>query len=56
MRKKYEITKLLAVFLALSIIFSLALTYKVLMTDKDYEIFTNLEGPDTSDYFMKNNL
>ncbi|HMO77790.1 MAG TPA: hypothetical protein PKA42_02800 [Candidatus Paceibacterota bacterium] len=51
MRKKYEISKILTVFLGLLIIFSLTLMYKVLMIDRDYEIFTNPDGPDTSDYF-----
>lgn len=51
MRKKNETSKILTIFLVFSILLSIALTYKVLIIDKDYEIFTNPDGPDTSDYF-----
>lgn len=33
------------------ILFSIVTTYFVAMINKDFEIFTNPEGPDTSDYF-----
>lgn len=33
------------------IICSIAVTYYVIVVNKDFEIVTNPEGPDTSDYF-----
>ena len=33
------------------IIFSITVTYYVMITEKDYVIFTNPDGPVTADYF-----
>lgn len=43
----WAIKFLLIFFIALSI----TLMYGVFIVQKDYEIFTNPDGPDTSDYF-----
>ena len=33
------------------IAFSIIVTYYVMVIQKDYEIFTNPDGPETADYF-----
>jgi hypothetical protein len=33
------------------IIFSIFVTYYVMIVEKDYTIFTNPDGPETEDYF-----
>jgi hypothetical protein len=42
---------LLRIIFVFSIVFSLAVIYNVYMVNQSYEVFTNPEGPDTSDYF-----
>lgn len=33
------------------IVFSVVVTYYVMVVQQDYEIFTNPEGPETAEYF-----
>lgn len=42
---------MLRIMLVSMIVFSIVVTYHVMVIKKDYEIITNPEGPDTSDYF-----
>ncbi len=39
------------VIIAVLILFSIVTTYHVTVVQKDFEILTDPEGPDTSDYF-----
>lgn len=49
--KPSSISILIKILIALMIISSIFITYYVMVVKKDYEIFTNPDGPDTSDYF-----
>lgn len=39
-------------FFFLSVIFSIIIIYYVNVVQKDFFIYTNEDGPDTSDYFL----
>jgi hypothetical protein len=38
-------------FTVIGIVASIATVYYVMIVQKDYEVLTNPDGPDTSDYF-----
>ena len=46
-----KLGKILRVTTWLLILFSIAVTYYVMVVQQDYDILTNPDGPDTSDYF-----
>lgn len=50
MEKENLFSKILIIILFSLIACSITITYKVMVIDKSYEIFTNPDGPDTSDY------
>lgn len=45
-------TIILRTLYVLFFLFSVFVTYHELVVEKNYEVFTNPEGPDTSDYFI----
>jgi hypothetical protein len=45
-------TIILRTIYVLLFIFSVFVTYQELVVNQNYEIFTNPEGPDTTDYFL----
>lgn len=49
--KEDRISKILHILTAVLVVISIAITYYVMVVEKDYVIFTNPDGPDTSDYF-----
>lgn len=49
--KYLETFRVIRVVLSLLILMSIGITYYVMVVQKDYEILTNPDGPDTSDYF-----
>ena len=44
-------SKFIRIAVLIGITTSIAFTYYVMIVKKDYEILTNPDGPDTSDYF-----
>lgn len=51
MVKKTKISFLIRVLTLVLVLFSIIVTYHTMVVKQDYEILTNPEGPDTSDYF-----
>lgn len=49
--KDSKISFFIRIFTFALITFSIAVTYHTMVVRQDYEILTNPEGPDTSDYF-----
>lgn len=53
MNKKDFVAITIRTALAIMIIFSIVVTYYVMVVKKNYEIFTNPDGPETEDYFLE---
>lgn len=49
--KNYKIGLLIKLFVLFGIVFSISVTYYVMIIQKNYSILQNPDGPDTSDYF-----
>lgn len=45
-------TIILRIFYIAFFVFSVFVTYHELVVERNYEIFTNPDGPDTTDYFI----